>query len=299
MTTINKVPASAGAEWLLGGFALLRKAPVALGMLAVIWGLGSTLLMVLASVTTAPVLLYLAQFLLILAGPLFFGAMIWAAREVDEGRPALPGHLLQPIRDGHARGLMATLLPQVVGTLVMVLLLLVMIGQQQIDHLVDVWLKMKAIAEAGGQPDPELAKDLPAGRLLLWMLLVAVTFVVTKWMTFIAGPQILFSGTDAFSAMRNSLRACAHNWPSMLMFYLLAGIVIFLITGGSLLVAAIVQLLAGPVIAVLLWQLLLMAVLMPVFAGAMYTAWRQMMTPAGAGTGAASSATAASSHFEA
>ena len=33
MSTINKVPANAGAEWLLRGFALLRKAPVALGTL--------------------------------------------------------------------------------------------------------------------------------------------------------------------------------------------------------------------------------------------------------------------------
>ncbi|MFT3670460.1 MAG: hypothetical protein QM795_18245 [Pseudoxanthomonas sp.] len=30
MSTINKVPASAGAEWLLAGFALLKRAPVPL-----------------------------------------------------------------------------------------------------------------------------------------------------------------------------------------------------------------------------------------------------------------------------
>ncbi|HSM12279.1 MAG TPA: hypothetical protein VK827_12045, partial [Lysobacter sp.] len=38
MTELRKVPASAGAEWLLGGFALLRKAPLALGLLGLIWG---------------------------------------------------------------------------------------------------------------------------------------------------------------------------------------------------------------------------------------------------------------------
>lgn len=36
MSTINKVPAGAGAEWLLGAFALIRKAPVALGVLGLI-----------------------------------------------------------------------------------------------------------------------------------------------------------------------------------------------------------------------------------------------------------------------
>lgn len=282
MSTINKVPASAGAEWLLGGFALLRRAPVALGTLAILWGLASTVLMALAGATGMTVLLYAAQFLLILAGPLFFGAMIWAAREVDQGRPAQPGHLLQPIRDGHGPALLATLLPQVIASFALGLLLLVMIGPDQLKHLGDVWVQMQTVAAEGGQPDPSLVKDLPAGRLLLWLLLVAITFVVIKWMTFIAAPQILFTGTDAISAMRNSLRACVHNWTAMLVFYLLAGIAIFAITFGSLLLVAILQLVAGPVIAVLLWQLVLLAVLTPVLAGAMYTAWRQMMTPAGA-----------------
>lgn len=291
MSMINKVPASAGAEWLLGGFALLRRAPAALGMLAVLWGLASTLLMALASTTGVTVLLYAAQFLLILAGPLFFGAMIWAAREVDQGRPALPAHLLQPIRDGHGPALLATLLPQVLASFALGLLLLVMIGPDQLKHLGEVWVQMQAVAAEGGQPDPALVKDLPAGRLLLWMLLVAVTFVGIKWMTFIAAPQILFTGTDAVTAMRNSLRACAHNWTAMLVFYLLAGIAIFAITFGSLLLVAVLQLVAGPVIAVLLWQLVLLAVLTPVLAGAMYTAWRQMLTPAGAPTSTAASST--------
>lgn len=296
MSMINKVPASAGAEWLLGGFALLRRAPAALGMLAVLWGLASTLLMALASTTGVTVLLYAAQFLLILAGPLFFGAMIWAAREVDQGRPALPAHLLQPIRDGHGPALLATLLPQVLASFALGLLLLVMIGPDQLKHLGEVWVQMQAVAAEGGQPDPALVKDLPAGRLLLWMLLVAVTFVGIKWMTFIAAPQILFTGTDAVTAMRNSLRACAHNWTAMLVFYLLAGIAIFAITFGSLLLVAVLQLVAGPVIAVLLWQLVLLAVLTPVLAGAMYTAWRQMLTPAGAPTSTAASST---THIEA
>lgn len=295
MTMINKVPASAGAEWLLGGFALLRKAPVALGMLAIIWGLGSTLLMILAAASGVAALLYAAQFALILAGPLFFGAMIWAAREVDQGRPALPRHLLQPVQEGHGRALIATLLPQMVAAVVLGLLLFVMIGAEELKHLADVWAQMQAVAAAGGQPDPKLVESLPAGRLLLWLLLVAVTFVAIKWMTFIAAPQILFSGTDAISAMRNSLRACLHNWPAMLMFYLLAGFTIFAFSFGSFVLATIVQLIAGPTVAILLWQLLLLAVLTPVLAGAMYTAWRQMMV-----AGAVPSATpAAPTHFEA
>ena len=36
MSTINKVPASAGAEWLLAGFALLKRAPVPLFAISIV-----------------------------------------------------------------------------------------------------------------------------------------------------------------------------------------------------------------------------------------------------------------------
>ncbi|WP_368565306.1 BPSS1780 family membrane protein [Pseudoxanthomonas sp. UTMC 1351] len=275
MSMINKVPASAGAEWLLGGFALLRKAPLALGRLAVLWGLVS--LVVMLAAIAVPVLMYGLQFLLILAGPLFFAGMILAVREVDQDRPALSGHLLQPVRDGHARSLLATLLPQALAALILGGLLFVVVGTEQLKHLSDVMAQMQVIAESGGKADPSMLEGLPVGRLLLWVLLVLVSFVAVKWMTFIATPQIIFSGKDALTSMRNSLRACLHNWTAMLVFYLLAGIAIFAISIGLFLVASLLQLLMGATLAMLLWQLMLMAVLMPVLAGAAYYAWRQMM----------------------
>lgn len=281
MSTINKVPASAGAEWLLAGFALLKRAPVPLATLSVLWGLASMGAMLVALLL--PATLLAMQLLLVLAGPLFFAGMLWAVREVDQGRPALPAHLLQPVRDGHVLALLATLLPQLVAALVMGALLFALVGTEQLQHLADVYRQMQAIAEAGGQPDPSLVEGLPAGRLLLWLLLVAIVFVAVKWMTFIASPQILFSGTHVADAMRTSLRACAHNWPAMLVFYLLAGIALFAIGMGSLLVASLLQLVVGAMVAMALWQFALMAIVMPVLAGAAYAAWRQMLGDAGGG----------------
>ena len=275
MSTINKVPASAGAEWLLAGFALLKRAPVPLATLSVLWGLLSMGVMLVA--VTLPAMTLAMQFLLVLAGPLFFAGMLWAVREVDEGRPATPSNLLKPVRDGHAPALLATLLPQLLAALVMGALLFVMVGTEQLQRLADVYQQMQAVAAAGGQPDPSLVEGLPAGRLLLWLLLVAVVFVAVKWMTFIASPQILFSNTHVVHAMRNSLRACAHNWTAMLVFYLLAGIAIFAVGMGSLLVASLLALVLGPTLAMGLWQFVLMAVVMPVLAGAAYAAWRQML----------------------
>ncbi len=285
MSTINKVPASAGAEWLLAGFALLKRAPVPLATLAVLWGLLSMVVALVAVTLPLPAMTLAMQFLLVLAGPLFFAGMLWAVREVDQGRAAQPSHLLQPVRDGHAPALLATLLPQLLAALVMGALLFVLVGTEQLQHLADVYQKMQTIAAAGGQPDPSLVEGLPAGRLLLWLLLVTVVFVAVKWMTFIASPQILFSGTHVMDAMRNSLRACVHNWTAMLVFYLLAGIAIFAVGMGSLLVASILALVVGGAIAMGLWQFTLMALVMPVLAGAAYAAWRQMLGEASAAPG--------------
>lgn len=275
MPNINKLPASAGAEWLLGGFALLRAAPLGLGVLGVIWSLGALLLASLASL--APALMLPAQLLIVLAGPLLFAGILWAVREVAHGRPAQPAHLLQGVREGHTGRLLATLLPQVAAGLFFGLLLLALLGTDQLRALAEVWAQLQAIAEAGGQPDQALFESLPAGRLLLWLLGVAAGFVAVKWMTFLAGPQILFSGTDAWTAMRTSLRACARNWPAMLVFYLLAGIAVFAFMLGLLVLVTVAQLLVGATAALLLWQTLLLAVLMPVFAGSVYTAWGQML----------------------
>ena len=76
MSTINKVPASAGAEWLLAGFALLKRAPVPLATLAVLWGLLSMVVMLVA--VTLPAMTLAMQFLL----------DAWKAAKVAAGRMA-------------------------------------------------------------------------------------------------------------------------------------------------------------------------------------------------------------------
>jgi len=172
---------------------------------------------------------------------------------------------------------LATLLPQAIAALILGGLLFVVVGTEQLKHLSEVMAQMQVIAESGGKADPSMLEGLPVGRLLLWVLLVLVSFVAVKWMTFIAAPQILFSGADALASMRNSLRACLHNWTAMLVFYLLAGIAIFAISIGLFVIALLLQLVVGATLAMLVWQLLLLAVLMPVLAGAAYYAWRQMM----------------------
>jgi uncharacterized membrane protein len=292
MSNINKVPASAGAEWLLGAFALIRKAPLSLGLLGVIWGLLSTLaVQAMALNVTFGLFMQLA---LALLGPLLFAGMLWAVREVDEGRAAQPSHLFHSLRSDYAPSLLATLLPQLAAALVLGVLLVVMIGPAELQHLAEVVAKLQETAQTGGQPDPALVQALPVGRLFLWMLMLFAAVIVMSLLTFVAVPDIVFGGNGGITAMRNSFRACVQNLLAMLVFYVLLFIALFALSIGIQMLAMVVQLVAGPTVGMWVSNLLLMAVLMPLMAGAVFYAWRQML-----GGGAESTAPAAQAHLEA
>lgn len=285
MSTIKKVPASAGAEWLLGAFALVRKAPLALGSLGLIWGLLSMLaVQAMALNVSAGMFLQLA---LAIVAPLLFAGMLWAVSEVDQGRPALPAHLFRSLRSEQSGSLLATLLPQLAAAAALGFLLFAMIGADGFQQLREVMGKLQETAEAGGQPDPELMLGLPVGRLFLWMLMLFAAVIVVSLVTFVAVPEIVFGGNRGFAAMRNSLRACLHNLLAMLVFYVLLSIAFIMMSIGIQLLSMTVQLVAGQTAAIWVSNLLLMAVLMPVLAGAVFYAWRQMLGADAAATPAA------------
>lgn len=268
VSEIRKVPASAGAEWLLGGFSLLRKAPLALGLLGLIWGGLSAL----ASVTGQ---LWL-NLVMALLGPILFGGMIHAAREVDLGRHALPTHLLQGLRDGKAPQLLAMLLPQVAALVILALLLVAMIGGEQLQLIAQVMQQMQS------NPDPELVKTLPAGRMLGWLLLALVIGVVAGFFTFLAIPAVMFTERGAFASMALSFRACLRNLPALIVLIVLLLIAVFALSIAVNLLIVLLAWAIGHQPALFIGQLLMMAVLLPVMAGTIYFAWRHMLGEAAA-----------------
>ncbi|HBK47688.1 MAG TPA: hypothetical protein DDZ67_14905 [Xanthomonadaceae bacterium] len=278
MSEIRKVPASAGAEWLLTGFSLLRRAPLALGSLGVTWGLAASVVVSVALMV--PVLGTALQFLMLLAGPLFMGGLLWAIREVDEGRAAKPSHLLHGLQEGRAPHLLVALLPQLLAGLLLGALLLVLIGSSGLQQLSEVMLRLNEISQSGAQPEPaqieQLVATLPAGRILLWLLLLLVTFAALTLALFVLPPLVMFERATGFAALRDSLRASLHNLPAMLVFFVLAIIAVFAIYFAVMIVALTVGLIAGQAFAMWLAQLLMLAVLMPVFGGSVYAAWKQM-----------------------
>lgn len=275
MDTIRRLPASDGAEWLLGGFTLLRRAPLALGALGALWGLLASVVVTVG--LAVPALATVLQLLVALAGPVLFAGLLWAVREVAHDRPPHPAHLLQGVHEGRVPQLLATLLPQVAAGLLLGVLLLVLVGPQELQKLAQASQELNALAQSGQQATPEqveaLVAGLPAGRILLWLLLGLAAAVAVALTVFVSVPRILFDRRDGLQAMGDSLRACVHNLPALAVFLLLTLVAMFAIYFGVLLFTLVVQLVAGPFVAMWVAQLLLMAVLMPLLAGAVYTAW--------------------------
>jgi len=283
MDSIRNLPASAGAEWVLGGFGLLRKAPLALGALGALWGLLASLVMALG--VAVPQLAAILQLLVALAGPLLFAGLVWAVRETDHGRIPQPAHMLAGVRERRVPALLATLLPQLAAGLLLGVLLLVLVGSQQLQYMVQVSEQFNAMAQSGQQPTPEqvqaLVAGLPSGRILLWLLLVLAAAVAVAMTVFVSVPRILFDRRDGVPAMGDSLRACLGNLPAVVLFFFLVLVSFFAAYFIVFIVAALVQLVLGVAVAMLVGQLLMMGVMMPVLAGAAYTAWKQIFGTAG------------------
>lgn len=267
----RKLPFSAGAEWLLGGFGLLRRSPLGLGLLGAIFGALSAVAALAGS--GSPALAAPLNLLVLLLGPILMGGMAWAAAQVDAGRKATPDQLLQGFRDGKALRLLALLLPQVALLVVAVVLLFVMVGTEQITALA------AAVESAQGQtqPDPKLFEGIAMGRIALWTLLLLALGVIASFFTFTAFADVMVGNRGAMDAMRRSLRACLRNVGALLLFFVLVIVAAVGISIAVQILAMIVRLIAGDAAMQMVMSVLLMAVLLPVVTGAMYLAWKQML----------------------
>ena len=268
---VRKVRPGAGAEWLLGGFALLRRSPRGLGLLGAIFGVLAGLAAAMANRSAS--LFALVEVAMLLVGPLLIAGMVYAAREVDEGRAATPAQLLQGLREGKAPRLLATLLPQIAAAILIALLVVVMIGPDNLQQMMQAMEKLQGQAN----PDPELMRQIPAGRVLLLVFLAIVIGVGAGFFTFLAVPDMMFTPHGAFAAMGRSFRACVNNVPALIVFYLLLMVSAIALWIAVAMVALIARLVAGDQAMQVVAQVLLMAVLMPVVTGAMYHAWKSLL----------------------
>jgi uncharacterized membrane protein len=267
----RKVSASAGASWLLGALGLYARAPLALGLLGLIYGAILAVVAVSAQVNLG--LFVLLELGLLVLGPVLTGGLILAAREVDQNRRPQPGRLLAGLHEGRFPRLLATLLPQIAAAIVMVVLFVLVIGLDGMKAFVAVG----QAAQAGGQPDPALLAALPWARLLLWIVLMIVVALAVGFYTMLAVPEIMQRQTPAFTAMAASFRACLRNLPAIIVFFILTLIAVLALQFAVLLVGVAVKLVLGAKAMEFITQLVTMVLLMPTLSAAIYLAWKDML----------------------
>jgi hypothetical protein len=271
---IRRLPASAGADWLLEAFRLFMKSPMGFAVLGVIYA-GLTLA-VMAGAQISPAMGGVLQLVFLLLGPLLMAGMIFAAHEVDAGRSAMPGHLMAAIRTGRAGRVLTTLIPQIAIAALVIGLLYLLVGHENMLKISELVAKIQAQAQTGTQVDPNLLMQLPAGRLFAWMVLTMGILLVTLFLTFTVVPDLMFADVRLVAAMKRSLRACLGNLPAMLVFMALALVVLFAVGIGLGIVMGILQLVLGPAGA-MVGNALGNGIMICYVAATMYVAWKQML----------------------
>lgn len=278
MSDIRKVPASAGAQWLLTGFSLFRKSPLRLGQLGVMLGLGGLLGMAMSQLN--PALGVLAQLLVVFGAPVLMGGLIWALRETERGATPLPRHLLEGFHAGRLPHLLVAVLPYFLASIVLGSLLFVLVGNEGVQRWQEVQNQINGIAQTGEQLTPDqlydMAASLPVFRILLWIAITLLANLAIGLMLAVMLPQVMFAATGGWAALINSLRVCARNLAAMAIFYVLALIFIFVLNFTAAVIMLILGAVLGPGIGLVLALALYAAIALPVFAGAIYSAWKQM-----------------------
>jgi len=284
MSEIRKLPASAGAQWLLDAFSLYGRAPLQLAVLGVIGMIVSSLILVLAQLLPGWLGL-LVQLLSLAVGPLVFGGMLWAVSEIDQGHRALPTHLLQPIRDRRVSHLLVPLAIQLIAVIALGTLLFTLIGSDGLTASSDMLQKMQQLQQSGTQPSNEqilaLMADAPVKRILLWILITFATFVALSMAMFTQPALVVFDRQSGMHALRMSLQGCLENFGAMAVFMVLGLIAALCIYFLVFILMQLALLFGGMGAAAFVFQLSMSTVIMPLYVGAVYAAWKQMFAHRG------------------
>lgn len=254
----NKVNAGSGAQWLLDGIALLRRHPATLLVIGLVYG-------VLASIPVVSVLVGAL-------GVVLMGGVLLAVRHADQDQPTNVAMLFAGFTSGKIGRLLVLLLIGVVFMLVVSLLLVMMLGGEGIALM----QRILESTPAGGQPDPALVAQLPAGRLLGWFALMVLLAVVVGIYTFFYMALVMYTDLAAGQALRASMKAGARNLPALLVYMLVSVVFSVVVMLASLLASTLLGLVVGAQWAAVVSGVLVTMVVVPVAGGAMYYGWRQV-----------------------
>lgn len=271
---IRKVPASAGAQWLLSAFQLLRRSPVGFGLLGLIYsGLWLGMAVFAASF---PQISAMAQLAFLVFGALLVALMIYAAQEVDAGRSASLGALFASLRGENGGRMVRTLVPQAIFALGMAALVYLLIGQDNLVKAMETMADIQAKAQAGVQVDPNTILDGPLMRVAIGGMLILGISVLVFVFTMTLLPDMLLGDRKLGEALRRSVAAGLRNLPAMLLYLVLGFVLLMAVSIGVGILLGVAQLVFGPAAAIV-GNALLYGLFMSLIAATMYFAWKQML----------------------
>ncbi|MFN7553419.1 MAG: BPSS1780 family membrane protein [Pseudomonadota bacterium] len=197
-----RVDARRGYEWFRGGIALVGNNPLPLGVIALLFGIATSVLSLL------PVLGLLATVLLV---PVLGGGYMVALHEEHEGRGAQIEHLFRGFQDQDRFVQLLLLgLPGLAAALASMVLMVVLVGAAALQVGLSV-----ALSGDGSAPMAiglGLLLALAVGLLLAMAVFALVVFAV---------PRVMLDRVDAVTAMKDSLAASLANVGALLVFGLL------------------------------------------------------------------------------
>lgn len=266
----RKVGASEGANWLVNSAKLMKKALVPHLSMGGVVGVISALPLI--------------SLVLVVINQALQGGIISAMfRQESEGREPQVGDLFTAFnQDGKAGPMLMLCIPNII--LMVVFLLIIIVGVIMLFSS-NPDFDFSVFAEA--ETDPEAAKELGAamigyiGTFLLFGLFAILVSILIFFALFTAVPRVMLDGISPFAAMKESLKACLTNWTAMLVYVLtlfVIGIVMFIL---MMIVVVPMALLAAENTALSMLMQILISVLfsaafVPLVAGSMYQAWKDM-----------------------
>lgn len=208
--------------WFKSGLNLTFKNPGAFIVMGLVFGILS---IVLAFI---PILGAIAMLVL---APVFYGGFIYAAREEDQGRKAEIGHLFVGFQQpGKIGPMMMLCLPSVGAGVIMAILGFVLIGGS---------IMAMAMGGNGGG-------GMGIMGLLLFAVLAFVVGLAAAAMVYFAVPRVMLDSAEPIAAMKESLGVVMANVASILVGFIVIGLIFMAVAIIPLLGALAIFLIGMP-----------------------------------------------------
>jgi uncharacterized membrane protein len=191
--------------WFKSGLQLVFRNPAAFIVMGLVFAIISFVLAII------PIIGGIA---LIVLAPVFYGGVVYAAREEAEGRKAEIGHLFAAFQQpGKVGPMMMLCLPSVAAGIVIVILAFVLIGGS-----------MMAIATGGSG-----GGGMGFVGILLFALLAFIIGIAAACLVYFAIPRVMLDGVEPITAMKDSLSAIMANAVSFIVGSIVIGIIVVII----------------------------------------------------------------------